>query len=179
MAYNRTMKKQEIVILTIIRILLIAGTLFSLWFIFSNATATGTVSSQQSTTVTDVVQDVVGTINPSSPIANATGREYDLLHSVIRDFAHFAQYFMLGAFGFGTYLSFKGKGNWGYTFIPVISCFLTAATDEYVQSLTDGRGAQFADLTVDMTGAVMGALIALLVFAIVCAAIASVKRRKA
>jgi VanZ family protein len=172
------MKRKEIVILTIVRILLILGTLFSLWFIFSNATATGTASSNQSATVTDKVQDVVGSINPSSPIANATGRDYDLLHVVIRDLAHFAQYMMLGAFGFGTYLSFKGKGNWGCFFIPVGSLFITAATDEYVQTLTDGRGAQLSDLNVDVAGGVCGCLVALVVFALVCITISAVRRRR-
>ncbi|MBQ5930429.1 MAG: VanZ family protein [Clostridia bacterium] len=164
--------------MTIIRMIMIAGTVLSLWFIFSNATATGPASSQQSTTVTDKVQDVVGAINPSSPIANATGKEYDFLHNCIRDFGHFAQYCLLAMFAYGTYFSFKGEGNWVYTFIPVGAIFLVAATDEYVQSLTPGRGAQLSDVMVDMTGCVVGFLIAWAVFAIVCVSITAIRRRK-
>jgi VanZ family protein len=157
---------------------MILGTVFSLWFIFSNATASGPVSSQQSTTVTDKVQDVVGAINPSSPIANATGKEYDFLHACIRDFGHFAQYCLLGMFAYGTYFSFKGEGNWGLAFIPAGAIYLVAATDEYVQTLVDGRGAEFADIMVDMMGCAFGFLIAWAVFAIVCVSITAIKRRR-
>ncbi len=148
-----------------------------MWFIFSNATANGEVSSSQSTAVTDKVQEVVGAINPSSPIANATGKEYDFLHACIRDFGHFAQYFLLGAFAYGTYFSFKGEGNWELSFIPAGAIFLVAATDEYVQSLVNGRGAEFADVMVDMMGCAVGFLIAWAVFAIVCVSITVRKRR--
>ncbi len=172
------MTKIEKILLTIVRIIMIAGTIFSLWFIFSNATATGTVSSQQSTNVTDKVQEVVGTINPSSPIANATGREYDFLHDCIRDFGHFAQYCLLAMFAYGTYFSFKGKGNWLYAFIPYGAMFLIASTDEYVQSLTPGRGAQLSDVMVDMMGGLVGFLVAWAVFAIVCVSITAIRRRK-
>ena len=172
------MTKKEFVILTITRIVLILGTLFSLWFIFSNAIASGEVSANQSATVTDKVQEVVGTINPSSPIANATGQEYDFLHECIRDFGHFAQYCLLGAFAYATYLSFKGKGNWWYTFIPAGAIYLVAATDEYVQTLVDGRGAQFSDVMVDMTGCACGFVVSLCVFAIVCVSIVAIKRRR-
>lgn len=172
------MTKIEKILLTIIRIAMIAGTVFSLWFIFSNATATGTQSSSQSTAVTDKVQEVVGAINPSSPIANATGREYDFLHACIRDFGHFAQYLLLGLFAYGTYFSFKGEGNWGLAFIPAGSIFLVSAIDEYVQTLVDGRGAEFADMMVDMTGCLVGFLIAWAAYAIICTCIAAAKRRR-
>lgn len=171
------MTKKERIILTIVRILLIVGTVCSLWFIFANGTATGEASSNQSHIVTDKVQDVVGAINPSSPIANATGQEYDFLHACIRDFGHFAQYLLLSAFAYGTYFSFKGEGNWMFSFIPVGSIFLVASTDEYIQSLVPGRGAEMADVMVDMMGCVVGFLIAWAVFAIVCVSIKARKRR--
>ena len=171
------MTKKERIILTIVRIVLIIGTLLSLWFIFANGTATGEASSNQSHVVTDKVQDVVGAINPSSPIANATGAEYDFLHACIRDFGHFAQYLLLGACAYGTYFSFKGVGNWQFSFIPVCSVFFVASTDEYIQSLVPGRGAEFTDVMVDMMGCAVGFLIALAVFAIVCVSIKARKRR--
>ena len=110
-------------------------------------------------------------------IANATGAEYDFLHACIRDFGHFAQYLLLGAFAYGTYFSFKGVGNWQFSFIPVCSVFFVASTDEYIQSLVPGRGAEFTDVMVDMMGCAVGFLIALAVFAIVCVSIKARKRR--
>ena len=171
------MTKRETILLTIVRILMIVGTVLSLWFIFANGTADGEVSSNQSHIVTDKVQDVVGAINPSSPIANAAGKEYDFLHACIRDFGHFAQYLLLGAFVYGTYFSFKGEENWGFVCLPACGVFLVAAIDEYIQSLVPGRGAEFADVMVDMTGCTVGFLIAWAVYAIVCVSITARRRR--
>ncbi len=171
------MKTKQTITIYIVRILLIALTLCLLWFIFFNATADGEASSQQSHSVTVTVQEVVGAIDPDSPIATATGEDFDLLHACVRKAAHFLQYLALGAAAFGTYLSFVNKEKWGFAYISPCFLFLTAATDEYAQTLTAGRAAEFADFAVDCTGALIGIAFAFFVYGIVLLIVN--KRRKA
>ena len=133
-------------------------------FIFRNGLATGEVSAAESHSVTETVQDVVGAIDPTSPIATAEGAEFDLLHACVREAAHFIEYFLFAALAFGTFLSFVQKGKWRYAFIPPIVVVLTVFTDEYLQSLTAGRGAQMVDVMVDLIGALFGLALSLLVF---------------
>ena len=171
------MKTKQTITIYIVRILLILLTLFLLWFIFSNATADGVASSEQSYSVTITVQEVVGAIDPDSPIATATGEDFDLLHACVRNTAHLLQYLALGAAAFGAYLSFVNKEKWGFAYIPPCILFLTAATDEYMQTLTAGRAAEFADFSVDCTGALIGIAFAFFVYGIVLLIVN--KRRKA
>ena len=162
------MKVKQKATIYIVRGILILLTALTLWFIFSNASADGETSSNQSYTVTVTVQEVVGAINPSSPIATATGEEFDLLHDFVRKVAHATEYFALGLFAFGTYLSFVGPDGWHFAYITPCFVYLTAATDEYVQTLAAGRAAEFSDLCVDCTGALVGMVAALCVYGIVC-----------
>ena len=161
------MKIKSVWILYILRALLIISTLLVLAFIFSNAVATGEDSSKQSTEITVKVQEVVAVIAPNSPIATASGEDFDVLHSFVRTLAHFAEYALLGACSFGTFLSFMQKGRWRYAFFTPAFLALTAAVDEFAQSLTAGRAAQFADFTVDCLGSACGMAVALLVYGLV------------
>ena len=164
--------------LTLVRILLIVLSLCLWVFIFYNALSDGESSSQQSQTVTETVQEVVGAINPSSPIATAKGESFDFLHANIRNMAHFLQYFALAACVFGTYLSFAKKGSGRYGYIAPCLLFLTAVTDEYLQGLTAGRASEFADVITDCTGVVCGICLALMVFGLIKWTASAVKRRK-
>ena len=162
----------------VVRVLLIVLSLCIWFFIFSNALADAETSSQQSHSVTVSVQEVVGAINPESPIATATGESFNLLHAHIRNLAHFLQYFALGTCVFGAYLSFAKKGNWRYGYVPLCLLFLTVAVDEYLQSLTAGRVSEFADFATDSMGFTCGVVLALLVFGLIKWAVYAVRRRK-
>ncbi len=163
---------------TLVRILLIVLSLCLWVFIFSNALSDGETSSKQSHSVTVSVQETVGAINPSSPIATAKGESFDFLHAHIRNLAHFLQYFALGTCVFGAYLSFARKGNRQYAYVPPCLLFLTVAVDEYLQSLTAGRVSEFADVTTDCTGVLCGICLALMVFGLIKWTVSAVKRRK-
>ena len=106
------MEKKKMPTIYIVRAVLIALTVLTLFFILRNGLATGEVSSEQSHAVTETVQEVVGAIAPESPIATATGEEFDLLHATVRSFAHFFEYALLGLFSFGAFLSFVRPGRW-------------------------------------------------------------------
>lgn len=163
---------------TLVRILLIVLSLCLWTFIFYNALSDGEASSKQSHSVTVSVQEAVGAINPSSPIATAKGENFDFLHAHIRNLAHFLQYFALGACVFGAYLSFAKKGNGRYVYIPPCLLFFTAVVDEYLQSLTAGRASEFADVATDCTGVLCGICLALMVFGLIKWTVSAVQRRK-
>ena len=155
--------KEKKIIYTI-RIILLTLTLVMLCFILGNGITTGETSASQSQAVTEVVQDVVGAINPTSPIATAEGSEFDLLHACVRELAHFIEYFLFGALAFGTFLSFVKKGKWRYSWVSVLTIFATAFIDEGLQSMTAGRAAQAMDAAVDITGAIFGIITVTLSF---------------
>ena len=72
-------------------LLLTALSAAAVWFIFSNSLRDAASSSSQSQTVTEGVQDAIGTIAPSSPVANAEGEDFARLHAFVRKCAHFSR----------------------------------------------------------------------------------------
>jgi VanZ family protein len=133
-----------------------------LLFIFSNSLQTAEASSKQSLAMVDTIQDVASVIAPQSPIATATGAEFDFLHACIRNIAHFLEYALLGSCAFGLFLSYsRGKR---YAFFPVAFACLTAVFDEFTQTLSDGRAAEWTDFLVDSVGVLAGSVFALVVF---------------
>ena len=156
------MKTKTDIWVHILRAILFAGLVATLWLIFFNSAQSGETSAEQSATVTHKVQEIVGAINPTSPIATATGAEFDFLHACIRNFAHFCEYAMLGVCSFGLYLSFsRGKR---YAFFPVAFACLTAVFDELMQTFLDGRAAEWTDFLVDSIGVLTGSVCALAIF---------------
>lgn len=158
------MEVKKLPTIYIVRAVLIALTALMLFFILRNGLATGEASSAQSQAVTETVQEVVGAIAPESPIATATGEDFDLLHATVRNFAHFGEYALLGLFAFGTFLSFVQPGRWKFAFLAPCFVAVTIVVDECLQGLTAGRAAQLSDVLVDVLGAIVGIGVALLVF---------------
>ena len=142
-------------------------------FIFSNSFKTGEKSAAQSSQVVDVVQQVAQAVAPQSPIATATGEDFDRLHSVIRKCAHFCEFALLG--GSLTLTLFSYTRFKRFYFLPVAVAFLVAATDEYLQSLTVARGCSFSDVLLDTGGAATGFLFTVGVIGLV---VGLVKRRR-
>ena len=81
---------------TVLRIVLTIACVVTIGFIFSNSLKTAEQSSAQSSTVVETIQKVAQVIAPESKIATATGEEYEALHELIRAWAHFAEFFLLG-----------------------------------------------------------------------------------
>lgn len=136
----------------------LASVLIAAW-IFSNSLETGAVSAGKSESVTETVQDAVGAVAPSSPIATAKGEDFDRLHSFVRKCAHFLEFALLGASLTLTLFSYTRFKR--FYFLPVATAFLVAATDEYLQSLTAARGCMLSDVLLDTGGATAGFLIML------------------
>ena len=122
--------------------------------IWINAVMPGTISSAQSGWVTGVFNlffTWVGiNIDP------------DILHVLIRIFAHFIQYLIL---------AFLWTLAWANVFdklikrllYPLSLVILTAWIDETIQLFTEGRAFQLSDIGVDLLGAFVGMAMAVLV----------------
>lgn len=163
-AYNRNMEEKRTkqrIFLYILRCALIVASLVTMAFIFSNSLKNGEESTQQSSGVVDFVQEVVSVVAPDSPIANATGEDYDLLHSFVRNLAHFSEFCLLGALLSWTCFSFTFKKI--IQILSPLGVATVAIVDECLQLFTDERAFEFGDILLDTCGGVSGAL-----FAIAC-----------
>ena len=160
------MEKNQKALLWTVRILLSIACAFAVGFILYNSIQTAVESARQSSKAVEVVQKVVATVAPNSPIVTATGDAYDRLHAVVRTLAHFSEYALLGALGAWCYRSYTDKKIW--LLAPCVGVAILAVADECLQTLADGRGAQFVDVMVDICGGAMGVAFALLTVWAVC-----------
>lgn len=141
------------IILTLLCILMIA-------WIFSNSLKDSTQSGQQSSQVTEGVQDVLETFKPDLSLGGATEQEdFYLLHSLVRSFAHFAEFALLCALVTWCVLSYT-KIKYFFA-IPLPFCFGVAVLDEYLQTFAEGRTQELADVLMDCLGACAGFAFAL------------------
>jgi VanZ family protein len=158
-AYNKSMEKINRKLLWAVRILLSVACAFAVGFILYNSIQTAVESAKQSSRAVEVVQKVVATVAPNSPIVMATGDAYDRLHAVVRTLAHFSEYALLGALVAWCYRSYTDKKLWlGITGGGVA---VLAVMDECLQTFSAGRGAQFSDVLVDIFGGGVGISFAL------------------
>ncbi len=153
------MEKNQKTLLWAVRILLSMACAFAVGIILYNSIQSAVESVRQSSRAVEVVQKVVATVAPNSPIVTATGEAYDRLHAVVRTLAHFSEYALLGALGAWCCRSYTDKKRW--LFAPSVGVTLLAVMDECLQTMADGRGAQFVDVLVDICGGCVGIVFAL------------------
>ncbi len=146
---------------TIRRVLQIVLTLFTLlWtlFIWGNSIRTGAQSSAQSSTVVEVVQKVAQVLAPESPIANATGEQYEKLHFFIRKAAHYTEYAVLGALLCWCYFSYTSK--YKHVYLPILAMVIVPTLDECIQLFTSARAGTVQDVLLDLCGGASGFFLA-------------------
>ncbi len=155
-AYNRTMTKKitKNRIRQALRILLPIALALWIGFIFGNSLQDAETSSKQSSTVVEVVQQVAQTIAPESNIAKAEGEAYARLHHLIRKFAHFSEFAVLGALLCGCYFAYTDqmKKIW----IPALGLAVVPALDETLQLFVSGRAGAITDVLIDIGGGAVG-----------------------
>ena len=142
------------------RILVSVAGAFVVGFIFYNSMQDAAESAKQSSQAVEVVQQVVATVAPNSPIVTATGAEYDKLHAIVRTLAHFSEFALLGALAGWCCRAYTDKKKW--IFIPICAVAWVSVVDELLQTTIEGRAAQFLDVLVDGSGGVVGFVFALL-----------------
>lgn len=82
----------------------------------------------------------------------------------IRKMAHFAAYFVLGAFAFGAFVTYKKLSFKLRGLLSLFVCMLYSASDEIHQYFVPGRSCEIRDMLIDTSGA----LLAILIVALFC-----------
>ena len=124
-------------------------------FIFSNSLKDGAESSEQSSSVYELVNDVT----------DALGFKSHVSHALVRNLAHFAEFSILGAFlamASAMALGVDRKHSLlcaAQKLIPAAAlCTLVAIVDELIQFGSEGRAPQVSDALLDILGALFGIL---------------------
>ena len=120
--------------------------------IWRNSLMPGPVSSGQSERVTEVVEEVLESINYET--------ERESLHAFIRQSAHFGQFFVLGLLLMGAFW----VGPNSYAGVKALGVGGTIATiDETIQLFVPGRAFQWTDIAIDTFGVLMAVCLVSLV----------------
>ncbi len=123
-------------------------------FVFSNSLKIGTESAKQSGFFTDILNNALDSIGMHP--------EYETLSFFIRKGAHFTEYFILG--GLAATSIYFATANAPLVFIAPLYTFIIAVCDEFIfQRMTDGRGPQWKDVFIDLSGALTAVLILFLI----------------
>ncbi len=133
-------------------ILIISSVLWTA-FIFSNSLANAEKSTEQSSNVTEIVNN----------IASSVGIEEKIKESTVRSMAHFSEFAVLALLLSSTAATavwnvFSSKLHFSLLSISasVPACFLLACVDELLQKFSDGRACDFVDVMLDTAGALCG-----------------------
>ena len=136
-------------------------TLLWLGFIFGNSLKDAQASSEQSGQVQEIVNNVASSVGVKEPISETT----------VRNMAHFTEFLVLGgllcldvwAIGLSPLRSrHRFDVLWLFVSLPV--SFLLASIDEVLQTFSEGRAADFADVLTDTAGASLGIVLFLVLF---------------
>lgn len=127
-------------------------------FFFSSQTASESsgVSRGVVKKIVDVVTNIVGQ-KEAKPLQ-------DVLHSIVRKFAHFSLFFLLGISVSNTgFQVFAWKGKKLVT-IALSFCLFYALTDEFHQMFVPGRAMMLNDVIIDFIGSVFGCALFMLAY---------------
>ena len=145
------MKKNKHIIL--IRVLLSLLILANMTVIFIFSSQNGKESDKTSGKVTQVVAEVTVKDFNKKPAVEQT-QIIQKLHLPVRKVAHMLEFGSLGALILLLLVTWQGKLVLRYS-ASLLSTLLYACTDEWHQSLSEGRGPQFKDILIDLCGALI------------------------
>ena len=136
-------------------------TLLWLGFIFGNSLKDAAASSEQSSQVQEIVNNVASSVGIEEPISEST----------VRNMAHFTEFAILGILlcldVWGVGLSpFRPRRRWDFLWLltALPASFLLALFDEFLQTFSEGRAKDFADVLTDTAGAAIGIAVFLALF---------------
>lgn len=145
---QKNIKRRIFAILIILNCLII--------FYFSNQVADS--SSKQSSTIVEIVSNIIPTIkNMQEP--NKTILKEEILTPIVRKTAHFCIYAMLGIFTMNFMCTYEKISIPKRIIISLLFCAIYAITDEFHQYFIPGRSAEIKDVLIDSSGAFVGILV--------------------
>lgn len=124
-------------------------------FFFSSQSAEQ--SSNTSKPVAEIVVEIVRAIR--GPEAVDTPEEVNAIHVFVRKAAHFVVYLILGFFLLICLRDMLYRG----ILISWVVCLMFASSDELHQFYVPGRSMQLTDVEIDMAGATVGIVVAIII----------------
>ena len=104
--------------------------------------------------------------NPKEPLTKEQEALARKSHTPIRKLAHMLEFGALATLAFLFLVTWRGNLLWRYA-ASLGFAFLYAATDEFHQQFSKGRGALFSDVIIDFYGALIACTVALIVVIVV------------
>lgn len=132
------------------RVLSVLLVLLWMFFIFANSNATGVESSSLSDNVLENIVVICTNIKRDSQEMEKVKKKYGI---VIRKFAHFFVYFVLGILVMNALYSFN-VNRWMIIYASLI-CIIYAISDEFHQTFISGRSGQLRDVLLDSSGSLL------------------------
>lgn len=116
--------------------------------IFILSSYNGNDSSEQSGVIVNFLANILNINN------------IELLNLIIRKFAHFTEYSILGFLVMNLVKDYNKK----YIIISIITCIIYAVSDEVHQLFVPGRSCQLMDVLIDSFGSIIGIYLYKLLF---------------
>lgn len=149
--------------LPVIRCVLLLLMFANMAFIFSNSAADASASS---VTSGSAALKIVGLFMPGDAGTDDYNAAAEKLDGVLREWAHAAEFFPLGALCAVFLLNFKKSGYLKIFAVSAAFCAFYGLSDEVHQLFVKGRSFQVFDIMMDTGGALLGAALALAIFAL-------------
>ena len=122
-----------------------------LWmvFIFTRSSKIADESNKESGRFVDATGEIMESLT-NKPVINKTP-----INHKVRKAAHFIEYALLGALAFINVVLWAGKSFFAML-LSLAFCFITACSDELLQTYVDGRAGSLKDVLIDCCGALFG-----------------------
>lgn len=153
--------KRKVLIVIILSIVVISWGFIIYKFSGMNALSSNENSTNIITVFLEKGLEFTNELGITHSYPNETKIEHatNLLNSPLRKLMHASIYFVLSFFVMLVISVISNRKKFLKLFIiVVIICFIFAITDEYHQTLVNGRTGQFLDVLIDTSGAVLGSL---------------------
>ncbi|MGI6012597.1 MAG: VanZ family protein [Ruminococcus sp.] len=132
--------------------------LLLMYMIFSFSAQSGEVSSELSYKVSYHIVTIGAEILDKDISEMGVDYYIDKIHGPVRKLAHMTEYFLLAiAISFPLYV--YGLRGFPLLLVAGAICFGFACTDEYHQSMVEGRGPSKRDVAIDCIGAFFGIML--------------------
>lgn len=118
-------------------------------------------NSGQSSGISRTLAELLSDIVMRKPFYDLSIEEQNTLEFIVRKFAHFSEYAILGVLLASLVMVYYKSIYW-YGVVAIF-CFFYAVTDEWHQSFVPGRVPAWKDICIDSAGAVTG-----IVFFLIC-----------
>jgi VanZ family protein len=137
--------------------IILSWTAVLLWLvlIFSLSAQPAVESNGLSIKVAQLIIENVGRLVPLDIESNTITDLVLKFNHIVRKFAHFSIYFVLGLLVTNAFVRSGVRGFKAFIF-SLVFCILYAVSDEVHQLFVPGRGAQVTDVLIDSLGALVG-----------------------